>query len=178
MKAIILASGATVVSFIVAVIIFQAARIERRARALLLIYLVVLCGLAAVSLATSQSLWLLPQFLIAEPPWLDVIATLFFYSAAFFGGLLQLYNLADRGLSLRILIDVLERGPHGASLIELFEGYSAGRGLIWMYDKRLHGMVDSRLACVDGEMLVLTDRGRVLADIYSWLRRLLRTGKA
>jgi hypothetical protein len=173
MKAIVLATGATGLTVILAVLVFRTARIERRAFALLLIYIAVLCGVVGVSLSTPEDLWFLPAEFIAKPQWLDLLAMSSFYSAAFFGGILQLYNLADRGLSLRILIDVVERGKHGATMPELFEGYSAGRGMTWMYDKRLDGMIKSGLAVVDEKDLQLTRRGERTAAIYSWLRHRL-----
>ncbi len=176
MKAIVLATLATIITSGLAVLVFQLAHIERRALTLLLIYLLVACVLTAVSLTTPQDLDILPPELVAEPPLLDFVATLFFYSAAFFGGVLQLYNLADRGLSLRILIDVLERGSRGATMTELFDGYGGGRGMTWMYDKRVHGMVQSGLAHVAGGALVLTERGHATAAVYAMLRRMLRTG--
>jgi hypothetical protein len=173
MKAIILATAATGLTIILAVLVFRTARIERRAFALLLIYIAVLCGLVGFSLSTPEDLWFLPADFIAKPRWLDLLAASFFYSAAFFGGILQLYNLADRGLSLRILIDVVEHGKQGATMPELFEGYSGGRGMTWMYDKRLDGMIRSGLAVVDEKDLQLTRRGEKTAVIYSWVRRRL-----
>lgn len=176
MKAILLAAAATLLTLVFTTLVFRAARIERRVLALLLVYVVVLGVLIAVSLGTPEDLWFLPGEFLAEPRWFDLLASIFFYSAAFFGGVLQLYNLADRGLSLRILIDVLERGERTPAASDLFEGYSGGRGMGWMYAKRIEGLIKSQLVVIDGDMLVLTQRGENTAKIYAGLRRLLRTG--
>src|SRR2546427_463537 len=55
---------------------------------------------------TPHDLGFLPRPMLAEPPWFDLTACLFFYTAAFGGGVLQLYNLAERGFSLRILAEL------------------------------------------------------------------------
>jgi hypothetical protein len=173
MKAIILAAVATMLTGILVTLILREFRLIKRIRALLLVYFAILAGLAAVSLGTSSDLSFLPSGLLAEPWWLDFLATLFFFSAAFFGGILQLYNLADRGLSLRILIEIVERGNQGATLTELSEGYSGGRGIAWMYDKRVKDIISCKLAVIDGNVMTLTDRGKNLAYIYEWLRSLI-----
>jgi hypothetical protein len=173
MKAIILATAATVFTSVLLTIILREFRSSKRVRVFLLIYFVILVGLAAVSLGTSDDLLFLPSHLLAGPRWFDFFATLFFFSAAFFGGILQLYNLADRGLSLRILIEIVERGDRGATETELFEGYSGGRGMIWMYGKRLEGIVSCELAVVDGNAMILTNRGKNVARIFACLRSAL-----
>jgi hypothetical protein len=51
-----------------------------------------------------------------------------FLLSLFFGGLLQIYNLAERGFSLRILIDIaylvdgrFELTPRGARAIQIYQ---------------------------------------------------------
>src|SRR5438309_7376337 len=91
---------------------------------------------------TPRDLGFLPDELLGRPNWLDFVVSLFALSASFFGGWLQLYNLANRGYSLRILIDVL-RSPHRAATpAEVVTAYADGRGLVWMYGSRLSGLTD------------------------------------
>jgi hypothetical protein len=62
--------------------------------------------LLAVYLLTSASLWLLPVPVQDDPAWFGPIICLGLWLAGFFGGILQLYNLTERGMALRMLIDV------------------------------------------------------------------------
>ena len=101
MKAVILATAMTIVLLALVTLALRHHPTPRRARQMTLIYLACLIGAALVWFATSADLGLLAPSLLIEPPWLDLSLMLFFFSAAFFGGVLQLYNLADRGLSLR-----------------------------------------------------------------------------
>lgn len=172
MKGIILASAAVVIAFIVSVAVFRLGRIERRAYVLLWIFAICAALLAGASWATPDDLLVLPRTLLAEPRWLDLVSSLFFFAGAFFGGLLQLYNLADRGFSLRVLIDVLELDDKPASAAVLYEAYSGGKGLVWMYQKRINDMVHNRLVIEDGDALVATDAGRRTAMIFGRLRRI------
>jgi len=123
---------------------------------------------------TPVDLGFLAPELLADPPWFDLAASLFFYAAAFAGGLLQLYNLADRGLSLRILAELAASTGRALTVEEIASNYSGGRGLAWMYDKRVAGLVAQRLVVADGEALCLTDRGRRWAARCDRLRRFLR----
>lgn len=125
-------------------------------------------------LMTPDDLGFLPRRLLAEPAWLDLAGCLFFYTAAFAGGLLQLYNLADRGLSVRILAELRTAAGHAMTADEIAARYSAGRGLAWMYDKRLSDLVRQRLVVVDAGEVMLTGRGRLLAWCFARMRRFLR----
>jgi hypothetical protein len=128
-------------------------------------------------LATPPDLGFLPARLITPVASVDLAFAAYLYSAGFFGGILQLYNLADRGFSLRILIDILE-SRHGAMEVDgIMTGYSAGRGIAWMYDKRIEGMVSTGLVSVDGARLILTDKGKRAADVFSCLRRFARVAQ-
>jgi hypothetical protein len=116
----------------------------------------------------------LPAALLAEPWWLDAIGVEFFFAAAFFGGILQLYNLAERGFSLRILIDLLEARDASADADWVVRNYSGGRGLDWMYRKRISGMVGGGFVILDDDCLLLTPKGRRTATVFTRLRRLSR----
>src|SRR5262249_48522987 len=144
MKAICLASVMTVVLLALVTFCFRLHPSAHRARQMLFVYLFCLALLVALWFATPDDLGLLDRSLLAEPASLDFAAALFFFSAGFFGGALQLYNLCDRGFSLRILIDMLE-APIGAVDVDyLTANYSSGRGLVWMYRKRIDDIVAAR----------------------------------
>src|SRR5690242_3661120 len=61
------------------------------------------------------------------PRWLDAAFGLLLYCAGVLGGVVQLYNLAERGFSLRILIDIMESPRQALSEPEIMTGYSQGR---------------------------------------------------
>lgn len=125
-------------------------------------------------LATPRNLGFLPDILAEPLFWTDLGFGLVVYGAGFFGGVLQLYNLADRGFSLRILIDIEESQGGALDVRGVAERYSGGKGIGWMYQKRIDGMVETGLLFTDGENAVLTDRGRRLAMIFGALRGVLR----
>jgi len=134
-----------------------------------------LCAWAALPLlwwATPDDLGLLPAWLQTEPRWLDLLTMQFYFFAAYFGGALQLYNLADRGLSLRVLIDIVERPQHMWSADRVVESYSCGQGLRWMYGKRMRDLRANGLVLVDAGVVSLTERGRRSAEVFFTLRRL------
>jgi hypothetical protein len=99
---------------------------------------------------------------------------LFFFTAAFFGGALQLYNLADRGFSLRILIDLEQTNSHAIDADWLIANYGGGKGLTWMYEKRIEGLLATKLVDRRAEMIELTSKGERAADVFLAVRRFLR----
>jgi hypothetical protein len=143
----------------------------QRARRLLALYLAALGALAGVHALTPAHLGFLPEHAEVGSYALDLGFCLFLFSAGFFGGILQLYNLADRGLSLRMLIDVKEAGDAAATVDCIAERYSRGRGIGGMYAKRIDGMVSAGLVAEEGERLRLTPRGARAARLFAWLRR-------
>ena len=174
MKSILLAAAATVAMAVAVTVTFRAFPGPRRAAAMMRVFLGGLPVLVAAWAVTPDDLGFLPRPLLAEPRWFDLAACLFFYAAAFGGGVLQLYNLADRGLSLRILADLAESSAAALTLDELVAQYGGGRGLVSMYDKRLDGLIEHRLVVVEGGHVGLTGRGRFCAGPLSGLRRFLR----
>src|SRR5205809_7880932 len=106
MKAIMLAVVVSVAVAVTVTIVFRRAIPDARASVMVKIFLAFIPLLVAVWAGTPDDLGFLPRELLADPPWFDLAACLFFYTAAFGGGLLQLYNLADRGFSLRILTEL------------------------------------------------------------------------
>ena len=115
MKAVTLACFATTLSFVLSIALFRLCRIERRAAALLGVFVLSLLTMIACHFATPSDLWILPTNLLTHPNWLDLASSIFFFFAAFFGGVLQLYNIADRGFSVRILIDLAEQPSRRAT---------------------------------------------------------------
>src|SRR5262245_55587713 len=128
MKAVCLASAMTIVLLLATTVAFRVAPAKHRVRQLGILYLVCTAALVAVWLLTPEDLGFLPPWLLAGPPWFDLLLALFFFAAAFFGGVAQLYNLADRGFSLRILVDALEHPSATVGRDQLTAGYGGGQG--------------------------------------------------
>jgi predicted transcriptional regulator len=143
---------------------------------MLALYLGGLLLLALVWSVVPLDCGFLPTATVIEPPWFGLLLCVFFFSAAFFGGILQLYNLTDRGFSLRILIDCLETPGGALGVDRLLKGYSGGRGMQWMYDKRIAGMLESGLVVAADDKIVLTAAGRRLAERFARLRQFLKMG--
>jgi len=164
----------TVVLLVLVTFWFRLYPSAHRARQMLLVYLFCLAVLPALWFATPDDLGLLGRSLLTEPAWLDFAATLFFFSAAFFGAALQLYNLCDRGFSLRILVDILEAPTAAVDVDYLAANYSSGRGLVWMYRKRIDDIVAARFIDRTNKRIMLTAKGEVFADLFINARRVLR----
>jgi hypothetical protein len=174
MKAVILATAMTIVLLALVTLALRHHPTPRRARKMMLIYVLCLIGAATAWFATSSDLGFLAQSLLIEPPWLDLSLMLFFFSAAFFGGVLQLYNLADRGLSLRVLIDFAEADSRIIDTDWLIANYGGGKGLAWMYEKRIAGMLETGLVECKAGMIALTPKGTRTAAVLFAVRRFLR----
>lgn len=74
---------------------------------------------------------------------------------------------------MRILIDVLEAPSRALSAADIAKGYGAGRGLNWMYAKRLGGMAAVGLIERHGADIVITAKGMGLAKMFAGARMLL-----
>gem|GEM_PF-1223150 len=87
----------------------------------------------------------------------------------------QVFSLTIRGFSLRILVDIHERGPLTAE--QIMAGYSEGRGLDWMFEKRLAGL-ESVAMIRRGEdaSVVLRPLGLCAGLMGVWTKRLLNMG--
>ena len=172
MKAILLALIAGVLLFALGTWRLRRVSAGKGAATLLAAFLAVLPFLVVAYLLTPANLWFLSPALQIRPAILELAFALFLYAAGFFGGILQLYNLAERGFSLRILIDILHASDGAMTLDEVMSGYSDGRGIVWMYDKRVGGMRATGLIVGNKDKLVLTGRGRRIARLFSWLQRI------
>jgi hypothetical protein len=173
MKAILLATTAALVLLLVVTGLFRLVRIRRRAAAMLRLFLISQPFFAAAVLFTSPDLGFLPQSMIEPWWWAELTFAMLLYAAAFLGGILQLYNLADRGFSLRIIIDIAEAAGSSLTCEEIFQGYSAGNGLCWMYQKRIDGLRENGLIAADESPLRITLKGLRGARLFAWLRRFL-----
>jgi hypothetical protein len=174
MKAILLAALAGLLLFACVSACLRSGVTQRRARLMLIAFLSVLPVLMAVHLLTPPDLGFLPASLMMPVTWVDIVFAVFLYSVSFFGGILQLYNLADRGFSLRILIDILEAPSQAMRLDDVMHGYSTGRGIAWMYAKRLENMQSAGLTKVEGDSLVLTPKGKRVAKLFARLLEFAR----
>jgi hypothetical protein len=86
----------------------------------------------------------------------------------------EVHGLLSRGYSLRILVDLLERGD-GASIDSLKAEYGGGLGVRGMVTKRLRTLADLRLLRLqDKQVGPLTPLGKIVAMTASRLRELLR----
>lgn len=171
MKAVVLALVVGLLLF--AMVSFRLRHLPPKepARSLLRLYLVLLTILIIIFYTTPADLGFLKPQWVSPAASVELGFAVFLYSAGFFGGLLQLYNLADRGLSLRMLIDILDSPRGGMTASELTDNYAAGRGIVWMFEKRLDGMVYTGLAERRDGQFVLSARGRRLARLFAALRR-------
>ena len=129
MKAILIAALAELLLFICVSLGLRSDVTQQRARLMLISFIAVLPVLLGFYILTPSDLGFLPAATVMPMTPLDVTFAVFLYSVGFFGGLLQLYNLADRGFSLRILIDILEAPSQTMKLDDVMQGYSAGRGV-------------------------------------------------
>ena len=171
MKGLLLALAASAALGAVITVLLRVARPEWRVRTLLRTFVASLPVFVAVYLLTPADLWILPPRLV-DGRAVGVVYGLAVYAALFLGGWLQLYNLAERGSSLRMLIDVEEHGALTADA--LVRAYGGGAGMDWMVAKRLDGLVGEGFAEMSGGRLVLTSRGRRAAGIFGWAHARLR----
>jgi hypothetical protein len=144
-----------------------------RARFMLRLFLITLPAGVAIHYLTPDDLGFLPLRWCKTGHGLDLWFFLFLYSACFFGGLLQLYNLADRGFSLRIVIDIDESPSGEMTVDEVVNEYSSGRGIVWMYRKRLDDLLRLELIALDGDIVSPTPAGSRVASRFFRMRRFL-----
>lgn len=175
MKAIILAAAMCAMYFAAMTFAFLFTRPETlRARLMLLLFAFTLPVGVAIHYLTPSDLGFLPYRWCEPDTMLDLAFFLFLYTAVFFGFILQLYNLADRGFSLRIVIDI-DRSPDRYMTVEqIMTSYSAGQGISWMYQKRMDDLARLDLIRIGAGMAEATPAGRRVASRFTWLRRFLR----
>jgi len=156
--------------------LFRAMEIRSRAAVMTRIFSCSVPLFVAAHLLFLPYLDSVPSSLNTTQRWVSLGFGLLLYCAIFLGGILQLYNLADRGFSVRILIDIDESSTKSLALDEILAGYSQGKGIEWMYRKRIDGLVAHRLVEVRGDIVVLLRKGYRLAALFAWLRSFLQLG--
>jgi hypothetical protein len=156
--------------------VFRAIPLNRRAAMMVRLWAASLFGFVGLYLSTPSDLWILPSSLGAVPTLSGLLFGVLVYTAAFFGGTLQLYNLAERGFSLRILIDIDETPGGAMTPTDILHNYSRCRGLSWMYQKRLDGLLEQGMIALDDGRIRNTARGQRTAIVAERLRSFMRFG--
>jgi hypothetical protein len=174
MKAVIVGAAVTLVLLVLVTLAFRFRPTEARAKQMTLLFFGCVAAAVLAWGVTPVDLGFLAPSLLIDPPWLDLLLMLFFLSSTFFGGILQLYNLADRGFSLCVLIDLDAATPCSGGVESLVKTYGGGQGLTWMYGKRLHGLLAGEFVRRNGDEVELTARGRRTAEIFDAAHRFLR----
>ncbi len=98
--------------------------------------------------------------------------------AGFFSlGYLQVYSLAYRGFSLRIVMEVFRNGS--LNIAECAARYNKGLGVDWLIEDRLAGLVALRLIRREGNVIALRSPfARLAGKAGGLVKRLLQLGKA
>jgi hypothetical protein len=174
LKAILIAAAGELACLVAITLRFRLGPITRRAGMMTRVFLLILPLLIGSHLLLPDDCGFLPDVLVTPSRQIDLAFAIFLYTAGFFGGILQLYNLADRGFSLRIIVDILTSSAGVANVDQIMIGYSAGRGMSWMYSKRLEGMLLTNLIILDGQRIILTGKGLRAARLFSRLQDSLR----
>jgi hypothetical protein len=173
-KGILLATAVSIAIFAGMTAIFRLYRVN--VVAAVFVFVCAIIAFLILFAITPNDLGFLPLALIAEPQWLDSAVGCFALSASFFGGWLQLYNLIDRGYSLRMLVDMLHLPNHSATIDDILNKYADGHGLRWMYDIRISGILRTGLVVERNGILSLTPRGHRVASAFIFLRKLYKIG--
>ena len=97
--------------------------------------------------------------------WLERLTGLLIYGA-FVIGYLELNSLLNRGYSMSILLQIVS-SERPLTIEEMGRAYGGERGLNWLMEKRLQGLVDLGFAKKDEGDLVLSPRGKKLAHVLS-----------
>ena len=124
--------------------------------------------------ATPGDLGFIPAWLIEPNEGFGLGLLLFLCGTSFFGGILQLYSLTDRGFSLRIAIEIDNSADRSMTVDEVVRSYSAGKGINWMYQKRIDDLTRQKLIEVIDNEITPTVPGARVAGGFSWLRQFLR----
>jgi hypothetical protein len=173
MKSLVLAALIMMAYVIVVIVVLRLWPGGRRAAAMTTGFLATVPIFVAVHLLSPPDLGVLPPALAEPHDSASLVFGLLVYTAGFFGGVLQIYNLAERGFSLRILIDIDENGGP-VTVDEIRKAYSRGSGLEWMYDKRIRDLLDHGLIALDGATVRVTKRGERVGAVFARLRTMLR----
>ena len=174
MKGLLLAAASSLLCVAAITVLFRVVKVRRRAATMLRVFLATIPIYLVAFALTPADLWLLPDWLVEGQAFLGGAFGLFVHTALFFGGWLQVYNLAERGFSLRILIDIDESADRALSREEEEACYGGGRGISWMLDKRIDGLVSTGLVEEREGRLVATGKGARTARVFGDLRAFLQ----
>ena len=97
MKALILVAAACIAYFVVFTWMFRILQVQKRVALLLGLWVASVPLFIVAYLITPATLGILPFELVDAPTWAGLVFGMLVYVAAFFGGLLQLYQLTERG---------------------------------------------------------------------------------
>jgi hypothetical protein len=173
-KGALVALMTTLSSVLMITVIFRLRAIRARAAMMMKVFMLSIAAFIVVHRVTPYDLWLLPDGLV-EAAWpIDLVFGLVVYAALFLGGVLQIYAQADRGFSARILLDIADAGPKGLGVSDVMREYSAGKGIGWLCERRIEGMIQQAFVVPDGKDFVNSRRGIRTAAVAGWLRDWLR----
>jgi len=173
-KALLLALACSLLFALLITLYLRTVEVQQRAATMLRLFLATVPLYLVLYAAIPSDLGFLSPWLV-EPRYVPAcLFGLFVHSALFFGGWLQLYNLADRGFSLRILTDIYESPERALTAPELQARYGGGRGMDWMLDKRVQGIVDTGMASLADGRVRLTPKGTRAARLFGTIRAYLQ----
>lgn len=89
-------------------------------------------------------------------------------------GYLEFFSMLCRGFSLQLLVDVYVKGA--ASKEDIIAHYG-GKGIDWMFTKRIATMQSLGFVAWDGATLTLRSRGALVGRIGLFVKRVLRMGQ-
>lgn len=172
MKVLVFVVVACIFYTLIITYIFRTQSIRDRAALMTRVYITSLIPLYFAYKVTPVQLGFLPSapaFVVPN----DFIWFFVPYTAAVFGGILQLYNLTERGFSLRILIDILSSKRGILKEDEVMRQYSEGKGIDWMFRKRINDLQERGMINIQGDRVFLTGRGRFFGLVYLRLKKTL-----
>ena len=170
MKPLFVAILAEIICFIFVTAFLRLFQPKNRVKTMLCAIMLALPFLFYIHLCFPGDLGFLPEWMTTSNDAVDLAFSIFLYFAGFFGGTLQLYNLADRGFSLRILIDIYESPDKGMNVDEVINNYSRGKGIAWMYNKRIQDMLSEGLVVVHDDIIRNCSKGEKVAKLFAFLR--------
>jgi len=86
----------------------------------------------------------------------------------------QVFSLTIRGFSLRILVDIDEHDS--LTMEQIMASYSEGRGMDWMFERRLSGLESVGMIRRGNTTIALTGPGLWLGLTGVWTKRFLKMG--
>ena len=168
MKALILSLGLTLAWLLTVIAIFHARPIEARSKTMALGF-----GVWFL-LALPAYLYLPPNLGILESRWSQTpiaagLLQLAALAIAWFITVYQVYFYIDRPITFRMFAEIDQAKTGKMTFDELNKLYS----LEYMVEKRFNDMARNDLLTKQGNHFVLSARGRRLARIFYWFKRLL-----